>query len=238
MNILAVDTSGPVAGVALLAGDQIVYEGMAVNRFTHSVNLMPMVEEGFERTALTLPDIDLFACVTGPGSFTGVRIGVSTIKGMAHGAKKPCIAINALEALASNLYDSHALLCPIQDARAGQVYGAVFASGMPPARLMEDQAIKLPDFLKNALSLAKEGQPLCFVGDGVPVHRQAIIDTLGNQALFAPAHLGYLRPASVAMLALSHEDQATDYLSLQPHYLRAPQAERARMAMLEREGKA
>ena len=129
MNILAVDTSGPVAGVAVLRDGEIAYEGAAVNRLTHSVNLMPMIEEALGRAGLDVSEIDLYACVTGPGSFTGVRIGVSAVKGMAHGAGKPCVGVDALEALASGVCMNDMLLCPIQDARAGQVYGAAFLPG-------------------------------------------------------------------------------------------------------------
>ena len=101
MNLLAVDTSGPVAGVAVLRQGQVAYEGAAVNSMTHSVSLLPMVEEALTRSGLDIGDIGLFAAVTGPGSFTGVRIGVSLVKGMAHGAGKPCLGVDALEALAA-----------------------------------------------------------------------------------------------------------------------------------------
>ena len=126
MIILAVDTSGPVCGVAITRDGQIVYEGAAVNKHTHSASLLPMIDEALKRGGLAIEDIDRFAAVTGPGSFTGVRIGVSTVKGLAHGAGKPCAGVNALQALAAGFADSTALICPIQDARAGQVYGAAF----------------------------------------------------------------------------------------------------------------
>ena len=111
MNLLAVDTSGPVAGVAVLRGGEVAYEGAAVNRLTHSVNLMPMIEEALSRAWLDIGQIDLYAAVTGPGSFTGVRIGVSAIKGMAHGAGKRCVGVDALEALAAGVCLRHAP-CP------------------------------------------------------------------------------------------------------------------------------
>ena len=227
MKLLALDTSGPVAGVALLSEDKIVYECAAVNRMTHSVNLLPMVEEAFVRGGLTLSQLNLLAVVVGPGSFTGVRIGVSTVKGMAHGANLPCVGVDALEALAAGISDTDAVLCPIQDARAGQVYGAAFRAGMPPVRLVEDMAAKLPEYLAI---VEKLGVKLLFLGDGVETYRQAIADAMGARACFAPAHLRFLRPASVAMLAACHADQQMDYLALAPKYLRAPQAERARMA--------
>ncbi len=225
MNILALDTTGPVAGAAVLKDGLPVYEGMAVNRLTHSVNLMPMVEEGLLRSGLAIDEIDLFAVAVGPGSFTGVRIGISTVKGLAHGAKKPCVGVDALEALATGIPYFEGVICPIQDARAGQVYGAAFRAGLPPKRLMEDEASKLPAYLEKVASL---GGPCLFVGDGVPVHQGAIAKALGNAAVFAPAHCRFLRPLSVALLAEAYKDQAVDYLTLMPMYLRAPQAERLR----------
>ncbi|MBE0601768.1 MAG: tRNA (adenosine(37)-N6)-threonylcarbamoyltransferase complex dimerization subunit type 1 TsaB [Firmicutes bacterium] len=230
MMILAVDTSGPVCGVAIKRDEQIVYEAAAVNKRTHSASLLPMISEALNRCGLTAADVDLFAVVTGPGSFTGVRIGVSTVKGMAHGAGKPCAGVNALQALAAGVSQGELLLCPIQDARAGQVYGAAFLPGMPPIRVVDDRAAKLDLYLDAVLKAAEDGRKLCFVGDGVPVYRAAIQAALGERAVFLPAHQSALRPASVAMLA--GFSQPVDYLTLQPYYLRAPQAERARQGKL------
>jgi tRNA threonylcarbamoyladenosine biosynthesis protein TsaB len=228
MILLAVDTSGPVCGAAILRDDRIVYEAAAVNKHTHSTSLLPMIDEALKRSGLTVRDVDVFAAVVGPGSFTGVRIGVSTVKGLAHGAGKPCAGVNALEALAAGISRTDALICPIQDARAGQVYGAAFLSGMPPQRVLADQAAKLENYLDDLLQCAKEDQPLLFVGDGVPVCREAIVSALGSRAVVPPAHLSFLRPSSAALLATLAAP--VDYLALMPYYLRAPQAERARKA--------
>jgi tRNA threonylcarbamoyladenosine biosynthesis protein TsaB len=225
MNILALDTSGPVAGIAILKNGEAAYEAMAVNRFTHSVSLMPMVEEGFAHSGLSISDIDMFAVTVGPGSFTGVRIGVSTVKGMAHGAQKPCIGINALEALASGIPFGDCTICSIQDARAGQVYGAAFNAGMPPKRLINDEALKLSEFLYKIGTLPG---PYLFVGDGVSVNMKMIESALKDKAVFAPVHARFLRPLGVALLAEQYKDHAVDYLQLMPYYLRAPQAERQR----------
>ncbi len=233
MNILALDTTGPVAGVAILINGEAAYEGMAVNQFTHSASLMPMVEESFLRSGLTIADIDLFAVTTGPGSFTGVRIGVSTVKGLAHGAGRPCVGINALEALALGVPFFEGIVCPIQDARAGQVYGAAFKAGLPPTRLMADEAMKLPEYIEKLSAL--DG-PFLFVGDGVPVHMEMIRAYLQEKALFAPVHTRFLRPLSVAVLADQYKDQSVDYLTLMPYYLRAPQAERQRRSREESHG--
>lgn len=233
MRILALDTSGPVCGVAVTQDSRVLYEGAAVNKRTHSVNLMPMVDEALMRAGLTVDQMDLLAVVVGPGSFTGVRIGVSTVKGMAHGLNIPCVGIDALEALAAGCGQTDMLLCPVQDARAGQVYGAAFTPGMPPVRMTVDEAAKLNDFLDHALAVAKPEQKLCFVGDGAAPSREAIVARLGDRVVFPPAHMSYLRPAAVALLAEAHADEQVDYLTLMPKYLRAPQAERARMAKLK-----
>ena len=231
MNLLAVDTSGPVAGVAVLADGELKYGGMAVNRMTHSANVMPMVEEALTRAGLSIEEIDLFAAVTGPGSFTGVRIGVSTVKGLSHGANKPCLGVDALEALAAGVCLTDALICPIQDARAGQVYGAAFLGGMPPRRMLPNAAIALDGFLDEAIKVA-ESRALLFVGDGVKPNREAICARLGERALFAPPPLLCLRPSCAAALAWERREKATDYLTLMPVYLRAPQAERERARKL------
>ena len=226
MIILAVDTSGPVCGVSIAEDDRIRYEAAAVNKHTHSASLLPMIAEALTRCGLQVGDVDVFAAVTGPGSFTGVRIGVSTVKGMAHGAGKPCAEVNALQALAAGIAETDMLICPIQDARAGQVYGAAFVSGMPPRRVLDDRAAKLEQYLEAVLNCVEDGQRLCFVGDGVHVCREAIENALGGRAVFPPPHLSMLRPSSVALLARFAEP--VDYLTLLPRYLRAPQAERAR----------
>jgi tRNA threonylcarbamoyladenosine biosynthesis protein TsaB len=230
MIILAVDTSGPACGAAICRDDQVLYEAAAVNKHTHSASLLPMIDEAFVRSGLTVRDVDLFAAVVGPGSFTGVRIGVSTIKGMAHGAGKSCAGVHALQALAAGILETGALICPIQDARAGQVYGAAFESGMPPVRVLDDMAAQLETYLNSVLRVAKDGQKLLFVGDGVLTFRNAIVQTLGSRAAFPPAHLNGLRPSAVALLA--RLETPVDYLALLPLYLRAPQAERARKGNL------
>ena len=224
MITLAVDTSGPVCGVAVVRDHTVLFEQMAQNRMTHSVNLMPMIDTALAFSEITLRDVDRIGCVVGPGSFTGVRIGVSTAKGLSHGSGKPCVAVNALEAMAAGVDWFNGIVCPIQDARAGQVYGAAFQPGLLPQRLMEDQPIALSDYLRN---LSLMGSRFLFMGDGMPVHRDAIREELGEAAIFAPPHLAFLRPSSVAVIA-SHAEKTLSYTELMPLYLRAPSAERNR----------
>ena len=225
MNILAVDTSGPVAGIAILKDGCVTFEETVVNKLTHSANLMPMIDAALTRTGMTLKDMHRLAVVVGPGSFTGVRIGVSTVKGLSHGSGIPCVAVDALQAMAAGVPYFDGIVCPIQDARAGQVYGAAFTAGEVPTRLLEDAPLKLEDYVVQVKSL---GVRFCFLGDGMPVHRARLAELLGDQAIFASANVSYLRPASVALLAPQPDAQELDYLTLMPLYLRAPQAERNR----------
>ena len=222
MILLLIDTSGPVAGVALMEDGKMRYEAMCVNSFTHSQSMLPMVEEAYLHTGLSVDKTDYFACVTGPGSFTGVRIGVSTVKALAQAGNKPCIAVDALESMANGVRFFDGIICPIQDARAGQVYGAAFA-GDSMERLLPDEPLILEEYLEKA---AAYGKKMLFLGDGMPVHREKIAALLCEKAIFAPAQLAYLRPAAAAELAWNKLAEAVSYLDLQPLYLRAPSAER------------
>ena len=226
MLIFALDTSGPTAGVALFEDDTVRYEAMARNKMTHSESILPLSDEAFLHTALDIRMVDYFAVTVGPGSFTGVRIGVATVKSMAHACGKPCVAVDALEALAfgGRLFDG--VICPIQDARAGQVYGAAF-KGITMERLMEDIPLKIEEYIARVGDLAGDKR-LLFLGDGMPVHRAVIEKTLGARACIAPPELTYPRPAAIAALAKRDAARAAPYQALSPLYLRAPQAERQR----------
>ena len=219
MKLLVMDTSGPVCGVAVMEDEKVLCEYTAQNRNTHSANLMPMAEAALLSAGKTIGEMDAIAAVTGPGSFTGVRIGVATAKGLAHGAGIPCIPVDALEVLSLSAGGFDGVVCPIQDARAGQVYGAAFRGG---ERLTADEPLKLEDFLEKILPF---GERFLFLGDGVPVHREKILETLGKKAAFAPAYLNYLRPSAAGVLAMQSEKR-TDYLNLQATYLRPPNAQK------------
>ena len=148
MKLLVMDTSGPVCGVAVMEDEKVLCEYTAQNRNTHSANLMPMAEAALQSAGKTIGEMDAIAAVTGPGSFTGVRIGVATAKGLAHGAGIPCIPVDALEALSISAGGFDGVICPIQDARAGQVYGAAFRDGK---RMTADEPLKLEDFLDKEI---------------------------------------------------------------------------------------
>ena len=221
MQLLVMDTSGPVCGVAVMDGEKVLCEYTAQNRNTHSANLMPMADEAFRSAGRELAEMDAIAVVTGPGSFTGVRIGVATAKGLAHGSGKPCIAVNALEALSRGAGAFDGVICPIQDARAGQIYGAAFKNG---ERLMADAPMMLEDYLRAVRELAPDSRFL-FVGDGTVPHGETIRKIMGDQAVFAPGYLNYLRPSAAGALAME-KGEMTDYLTLREYYLRPPNAEK------------
>lgn len=224
MKLLAVDTSGPVCGTAVLDGERVLSEMISQNKNTHSVSLMPMVEQSLRSAGMALADLDALAVVTGPGSFTGVRIGAATVKGLAHGSGKPCIAVDALEALAEStgMGDRNGLICPMQDARAGQVYCALFRGR---ERLTADAPMKLEDCLSMVRNTADE--PCLFTGDGMAAHREEIREALGERAVFAEAPFCFLRPSAAGMLAI-RKGVLVDYLDLKEFYLRPPNAEKNR----------
>ena len=219
MKLLVIDTSGPVCGTAVMDEGKVYSEFTAQNRLTHSASLMPMIERTLDAAGMALGDMDAIAAVTGPGSFTGVRIGVATAKGLAHGAGLPCIAVDALEALSESAGEFDGIICPIQDARAGQVYGAAFRNG---ERLIPDAPMKLEEYMETVSAL---GNRFLFTGDGAPVFRERIGEILGERAVFAPACRGYLRPAAAGSIAI-RSGEKTDYLHLEASYLRPPNAQK------------
>ena len=231
MNIVAIDTSGPAASCAVLIDGEIV-QSIAMNRgLTHSETIMPALDACMSAAGLSCDQVDCFATVAGPGSFTGVRIGVCAVKGLAHAWNRPCARIDALEALAMNFAGFDGLACPILDARRGQVYCAAFdmKDGMP-VRVLEDAAIDLTEFLA---SLPKDRR-LVFLGDGLRVHAARIRETL-TEALIAPANLRQLRADAACLLAEARPEEWMEARKLTPIYLRLPQAERERNQRLAAE---
>ncbi len=229
MNILAIDTSGPVAGVCLTSGGRALFLTELELGLTHSVTVMPAVERALSLSGVKCSEIDLFAAVAGPGSFTGVRLGVCALKGMAHATGKKCVAINALEALAMNMAYFDGLVCPILDARRGQVYCAAFdtSSGLP-VRAADDDACALEEFVESLPNDKK----LAFVGDGVHVNREKLRAMLGSRAVIPPANLINIRCDAVCALAAMKESEYVPPERLEPIYLRKPQAERERLEKL------
>lgn len=224
MKILVIDTSGPVCGVAVMDENRVYSEFTAQNKLTHSASLMPMTEQALRAAGTALDELDAIATVTGPGSFTGVRIGVATAKGLAHGSGLPCIPVDALEALSESAGFFDGVLCPIQDARAGQVYGAAFRAGR---RLMADMPMKLEEYLEKVSAM---GDRFLFLGDGTAVFEGRIREIMGDSAMFAPVHQRFLRPSAAGFAALKNGERV-DYLHLEAKYLRPPNAQKNRRLM-------
>ena len=222
MKILAVDTSSAVAGCAVVDGEKLVCEHILNNKLTHSQTLMPMIDAVLRESELTAADIDIFAAVTGPGSFTGLRIGVSAVKALAHACNKPCVGVSTLEALAYNLPFSDAVVVPVMDARRAEVYTAAYdtKNGLPE-QLLPPCAVPLSELFDIAKGY---GRRAVFLGDAIFVYRDFIAETMGAQAAFAPASLNAQHAASAAVLAAGKPQ--IGYADLAPVYLRKSQAER------------
>ena len=199
MKILALDTSGPVAGAAVYVDGRVRHAVTLDHGLTHSETIMPAVDEALSGCGYQVKDMDCIACTAGPGSFTGVRIGVCAAKALAHAVGAKCARIDALEALAAAHYGFDGTICTILDARRGQVYGAAFsfAEGVRPVRVLEDTAIAIEEYFDK---LPAEGR-LIFTGDGVAVNEAKIRERFGDRALIAPAHMRYLRAESAAFSA-------------------------------------
>jgi tRNA threonylcarbamoyladenosine biosynthesis protein TsaB len=195
---------------------------------THSETLMPMVDQALSAAGLSMEGVELVACVAGPGSFTGVRIGVCAAKGFALARNIPCAQIDALEALAAGAYGFDGEICPILDARRDQVYCARFrfSEGRLPERMSEDAALSLTDFLSQ---LPPDGR-LLFTGDGVGAHQAALERALGDRAVILKPHLSGLRADAACYLAEMNPALRLPGEQIEPIYLRKPQAERERDA--------
>jgi len=230
MKILAVDTSSAVATAAICEDEKLICETTLNNKLTHSQTLMPIISEIFEKSELTPKDIDLFAVAEGPGSFTGLRIGITTIKALAHACNKDVVGVNTLEALCYNLPFSSYLMSPIMDARRGEVYNAFYKNidGLV-TEVCPSRAIPLEDVLSELLKI---GEKVVFLGDAVPVYKEIIIERLGDLALFAPQNANAQRASSVCEAAKGKLSKS--YYELVPNYYRKSQAERE---LEERRGK-
>ena len=229
MRILAVDTSSQSASCALTEDGRLLGECFTNVRLTHSQTLMPMIEGLFAQTQTSIESVDLFAVTEGPGSFTGLRIGVAAAKGLAWPSGKRCAACSTLESMAWNLAHTGGEICAVMDARRHQVYNARFASdGAALTRLTPDRAISLEEL---ADELKKSGNPQILVGDGA-VLCYTTLKELGLDVRLAPPHLQFQSAWGVARCALelARRGELTDASGLTPNYHRLSQAERERLA--------
>ncbi len=222
--ILGIDSSAITAGCAVYDSGKVIAEQFLNTKHTHSQTLLPMVESMLKCADLTLSDIDVIAVTEGPGSFTGLRIGIASVKGMAMGAGKKCIPVSTLEAIAYNFVGIDGVICCAMDARCGQVYNALFRSenGII-TRLCEDRAVKAADLYEE---LKAQSDRVILAGDGAE-----LLHNITEQSFeLAPLPLRFQRGLGVCLAAEGKEP--IEAAALMPSYLRLPQAERER---LERE---
>ena len=233
MLILAFETSAKAASVALHDGQKLLGESYQNTGLTHSQTLMVMAEDTLKQCGRTAADVQAVAVAEGPGSFTGVRIGVAAAKGFAWGKQIPCYGISTLEAMAESLGAYSGIVCPVMDARRSQVYSALFrAKSGKLERLTDDRAIALKDLSEE---LKNYEEPVFLVGDGSNLCYNTLVNQIPNLVL-PPEHRLHQRAVGVGLAALKQIDAgaAGDGKTLVPNYLRLSQAEREK---LERQGK-
>ena len=233
MRILGIESSSLVASVAIVEDETTMAEYTVNFKKTHSQTLLPMIDEMVKLLEIDLSTVDAIAVSGGPGSFTGLRIGSATAKGLGLALHKPLIHVPTLDATAYNLYGTEALICPIMDARRNQVYTGIYRFRESFEIVHGQDAMDIDELIGILNSI---GEPVIFLGDGVPVLRSRIEETLTVRALFAPAHVNRQRASAVAALGAVYfkEGKTETAMEHKPDYLRKSQAERERE---EREGK-
>lgn len=227
MLILAFESSAKPASAALVKDGQLLSQYMQCSALTHSRTLLPMAEDMLKNAELKLSDVDLIAVAHGPGSFTGIRIGVATVKGLAWAAEKPCVGVSTLEAMAWHGLAVGGYICPVMDARRSQVYNALFKiEHGRPVRMTEDSPIALDELSKEVTAL---NAPVFLVGDGAALCFE-YFTAHGVPCVMAPDNLRWQDAWGVAMAAADKTPGNAD--ELLPVYLRLSQAERERQERL------
>lgn len=227
MLILAFESSAKPASAALVKDGQLLSQYMQCSALTHSRTLLPMAEDMLKNAELRLSDVDLIAVTHGPGSFTGIRIGVATVKGLAWAAEKPCVGVSTLEAMAWHGLAVGGYICPVMDARRSQVYNALFKiENGRPVRMTEDRPIALDELSKEVTAL---NAPVFLVGDGAALCFE-YFTAHGVPCVMAPDNLRWQDAWGVAMAAADKTPGNAD--ELLPVYLRLSQAERERQERL------
>ena len=236
MKILAIDTSANPASVALSDNGVILGEYMTNYKKTHSERIMPMCDEVLKTLGFKPSDIDVFAVCTGPGSFTGLRIGISTVKAFAQVNDKPIAPVSATMMLAGNIAPCDNVICPIIDARNNKVYSGLYeyADGTL-CEVGEVRSIDMDELLAELSGLDKK---IIFLGDAVSVHKDKILEKIPD-ALFAPQNLMYQRASAMIPVAekMACEDKLESAYDVVPMYLNKSQAEREREERLKEENK-
>lgn len=227
MLILAFESSAKAASVALCRDGQLISQYSQCSGLTHSRTLLPMAEDMLKNAELTIADVDGFAVAHGPGSFTGIRIGVSAVKGLAWASDKPCVGVSTLEALAWNGVCAGSYVCPVMDARRSQVYNAIFEiKDGRPVRITPDRPIALSELAEDVRAL---GAPVLLLGDGARLTADYFFAN-GIAFTLAPENIRWQSAWGVAMAARDKSFGSAD--ELLPVYLRLSQAERERQERL------
>ena len=225
MKILGIDTATKVAGVAIVDETGLLAESFLNTGKTHSQRLLPLMDSLLKHTDFAWDDIFGFAVTVGPGSFTGLRIGIATVQGLAQALGKPVQGIVSLDALVENLAGVPGILCPILDARKNEVYTAWYRyEANEMKRLSPYRALAPEKLLQELLPLEEK---VTFLGDGVPTYREVLVNGLQERAQFAPSTQNLLKAAEVARLGLKkfHQGQSPHVLEIKPFYLRPSEAE-------------
>lgn len=223
MKTLTIDTSGGPCSAAIYFDEKLVCEAYLHDQRTHSAGLMPLVDDCLTRANISINDIDAFGVVVGPGSFTGLRIGICTVKGMADALCRPVVSVDTLEALSLNAGETDMLICPMLDARRDQVYDAGFRCGV---RMWEDRAESIDELIERVI----DEQAVLFLGDGAEAQREYLKNTL-PQARFMGPHLNFQR-AGTAGLLTARAAMRGDVISsqdLRPNYIRDSQAQQKKV---------
>lgn len=232
MKILAIDSSGLVATVAVVENNELLAEYTTNYKKTHSQTLLPMLEHVKEMIDLDLNTVDYLAVAAGPGSFTGLRIGSATVKGLGLALKKPVVEVPTLEGLAYNMCGTKHLVCPLMDARRNQVYTGIYAfeakeQSWQMHTVKEQCAVDIAEIIEACNALNKS---VVFLGDGVPVYAAKIAELCKVPYTFAPAGMNRQRAATIAVLAAKYAEEGKVVSAAEhvPEYLRKSQAERER----------
>lgn len=227
MKILSVECSATPCSVAVSENGKILASAFCNVKLTHSQTLMPMVESVLRSSLLGIKDIGAFAVSSGPGSFTGVRIGISAVKGMAQAGNLPCISVSTLESMAQNYSDTDCFVCAVMDARCNQVYNALFDNQNGVCeRICDDRALAIDDLVPQIEEIAKQGKRIYIVGDGAEIF-YSFVKEIENVVL-ADEQRRFQNAVGVSAVA-EIMFKNNDYITaerLQPKYLRLPQAER------------
>lgn len=244
MKIIAIDSSGLVASVAIVEDDNLIAEYNVQFKKTHSQTLLPMLDELKGMVELDLDTVDGIAISKGPGSFTGLRIGSATAKGLSWALDIPIIEIGTLMGMACNFYGMDEIICPMMDARRSQVYTGVFTyefkdNAYTLYTLLDECALSVDEIIDrlNELSV-KLNKKIILLGDGVPVYEDVIKDKLKAPFIFAPAHLNRQRASAFAYLAMEKlkNNETVNSYEHAPEYLRLSQAERERNEGIRNKG--